>query len=108
MTKRVTLITGASSGIGAELARIFASSGADTVLVARREDRLRQLADEIAAAGHPRPAVLACDLCAPDACGTITAALKQMDAEVETVVNNAGYGLFGEAVDLRRGSRGEP
>jgi short-subunit dehydrogenase len=55
MTKRVTLITGASSGIGAELARIFASNGADTVLVARREDRLQQLASEIAAAGYSRP-----------------------------------------------------
>ncbi|HEX7884201.1 MAG TPA: SDR family oxidoreductase [Afipia sp.] len=102
MTKRVTLITGASSGIGAELARIFASNGCSTVLVARRDDRLRQLADEVAAAGHPRPAVLACDLSAPGACDQIAAALKAMDAEVDIVVNNAGYGLFGEAVELDR------
>lgn len=102
MTKRVTLITGASSGIGAELARIFALNGSSTVLVARREDRLKQLADEIAAAGHPRPAILVCDLSAPAACDQIAASLKAMDAEVDTVVNNAGYGLFGEAVDLDR------
>lgn len=102
MTERVTLITGASSGIGAELARIFASHGNKTVLVARREDRLKQLADEIAATGQPRPVVLACDLAAPGACDRIAAALTAMNAEVETVVNNAGYGLFGEAVDLDR------
>lgn len=102
MTKRVTLITGASSGIGAELARIFASNGHDTVLVARRDDRLKLLADEIAAAGHPRPALIISDLCAAGACEQIASELKAMDAEVDTVVNNAGYGLFGEALDLDR------
>jgi NAD(P)-dependent dehydrogenase (short-subunit alcohol dehydrogenase family) len=51
----VTLITGASSGIGAELARVFAEHGHELVLVARREHRLVELADEIAAAGRPRP-----------------------------------------------------
>jgi short-subunit dehydrogenase len=102
MADRVTLITGASSGIGAELARIFAAGGAATVLVARREDRLTALADEIAAAGHPRPAVIACDLAAPGACDVVLAALGRMGVEVDTVVNNAGYGLFGEAVELDR------
>jgi len=105
MTERVTLITGASSGIGMELARIFAANGSNTVLVARREDRLKQLADEIAAAGHKRPAILACDLCAEGACDKIAVALSAMDAEVETVVNNAGYGLFGEAIELDRGQQ---
>lgn len=102
MTERVTLITGASSGIGAELARIFALNGARIVLVARRDERLQQLAGEIAATGKPRPAVIVCDLGEPDACDRIEASLKAMDAEVETVVNNAGYGLFGEAIDLDR------
>ncbi len=101
-TDRVTLITGASSGIGAELARIFAAHGARTVLVARRDDRLRTLADEIAATGAPRPAVLVCDLCAPNAADTVAAAIAALGAEVETVVNNAGYGLFGEAIELDR------
>jgi short-subunit dehydrogenase len=102
MTERVTVITGASSGIGAELARIFAAHGHNTVLVARREDRLNQLADEIVATGKPRPAVVVCDLSEPGACDRIDAALKAMNAEVETIVNNAGYGLFGEAAELDR------
>ena len=102
MTERVTLITGASSGIGAELARIFAAHGNKTVLVARREGRLNVLADEIAATGKPRPVVIACDLAEPGACDRIAMAIEKMDAEVETVVNNAGYGLFGEAAELDR------
>ncbi len=61
--KPVTLITGASSGIGAELARVFAGHGHELVLVARRErPSSTALADEIAAAGRPRPTVLDVDL----------------------------------------------
>lgn len=102
MSERVTLITGASSGIGAELARIFAAGGNRTVLVARREDRLKSLADEISAAGHKRPIVIPCDLSEAGACDTIVASLLEAGAEVEVVVNNAGFGLFGDAVDLDR------
>ena len=61
MTERrpVTLITGASAGIGAALAHVFARNGHDLLLVARREQRLAELADEIAAQGRPRPDYLA-------------------------------------------------
>ncbi|MEW6766772.1 MAG: SDR family oxidoreductase [Pseudomonadota bacterium] len=102
MTDRVTLITGASSGIGAEFARIFSSNGCKTVLVARREDRLNQLADEIAATGKARPLTISCDLKAPGAGDVVADKLKAMNAEVETVVNNAGFGLFGNAIELDR------
>jgi short-subunit dehydrogenase len=102
MADRVTLITGASSGIGAELARIFASNGHKTVLVARREDRLNTLADEIAATGKTRPVTIACDLKQPGACDAIADKLSAMGAEVEIVVNNAGFGLFGNAVEMDR------
>jgi short-subunit dehydrogenase len=63
----VSVITGASSGIGAELARVFARHGHRLVLVARRGDRLSELADDITRAGAPRPLVLAIDLERADA-----------------------------------------
>jgi len=100
VTERVTLITGASAGIGAELARIFAAKGYRVALIARRADRLSELANEITAAGGAAPIVIACDLEASDAGEVIAKALAAADVEVEYIVNNAGYGLFGNAVDL--------
>lgn len=102
MTERVTLITGASAGIGTELARVFASNGHRVALVARREDRLTRLAAEIAAAGGAAPIVIACDLGESDACDSIEAALAAAGVEVEYVVNNAGFGLFGYAIKRDR------
>jgi hypothetical protein len=100
----VTLITGASAGIGAELARVFAANGHRVAVVARRAERLTALAAEITAAGRAAPIVIPCDLQAADAGDKIAAALAAADVEVEYVVNNAGYGLFGNAVDLDRES----
>ena len=102
MTERVTLITGASAGIGTEMARVFASRGHCVALVARRADRLTALANEIAASGGAAPIVIACDLVQPDAGDRIAAALAAEGVEVEYVVNNAGFGLFGYAIKLDR------
>ena len=102
MTERVTLITGASSGIGAELARVFASKGHRLALVARRADRLETLAGEIGASGGAAPIVIPCDLEQADAGDKIAAALAAADVEVEYVVNNAGFGRFGLAIKLDR------
>jgi hypothetical protein len=102
VTERVTLITGASAGIGAELARVFAAHGHRVALVARRADRLTTLAGEIATAGGSKPIVIVCDLEHADAGDEIAAALAREGVEVEYVVNNAGFGLFGNAVDLDR------
>ena len=100
MTERVTLITGASSGIGTELARVFASNGHRLALTARRADRLETLAGEIAVLGGTRPLIIPCDLEQPDAGDKIAAALAAADVEVEFVVNNAGFGKFGHAIKI--------
>jgi short-subunit dehydrogenase len=98
----VTVITGASAGIGVALARIFAANGHALALVARREDRLISLADEIAAAGVPRPIVIATDLTQPGAASRIATALSAAGAEPQYMVNNAGFGLIGNAASLDR------
>ena len=102
VTERVTLITGASSGIGAELARVFSSHKHRVALVARRTDRLTALAAEITAIGGPAPIVITCDLEQHDAGDQIAAALAAADVEVDYVVNNAGFGMFGRAIELDR------
>lgn len=102
MGERVTLITGASAGIGTELARVFAANGHRLALAARREDRLAALAREIVTQGGPEPLVIPCDLTSPDAGDTIEAALSAAGVELEFLVNNAGFGLFGKAVQLSR------
>jgi short-subunit dehydrogenase len=102
VTERVTLITGASAGIGTELARVFASKGHRVALVARRADRLTALAAEITAAGGNAPIVIPCDLVQPDAGDRIAEALAAAGVEAEYVVNNAGFGLFGRAVQRDR------
>jgi uncharacterized protein len=102
VTERVTLITGASAGIGTELARVFASNGHRVALVARRADRLKTLSGEITAAGGAAPIVISCDLEQSDAGDEIAAALAAEGVEVEFVVNNAGFGLFGNAIEMDR------
>ena len=98
----VTLITGASSGIGAALAHEFAANGHDVVLVARREQALAALADAIAAKNTRRPIVLPADLERADAAQAIAEALDQRGLEPDVVVNNAGFGLVGTADTLDR------
>ena len=105
MTECVTLITGASAGIGAELARVFAANGHRLALTARRADRLEALANEIAAKGGKKPIVIACDLEQADAGDEIAAALTAADVELDHLVNNAGFGVFGDATKRDRGEQ---
>jgi short-subunit dehydrogenase len=102
MPDPVALVTGASSGIGTELARVFARNGHRLVLAARRADRLEALADEIAKTGAVRPLVLAVDLSGAEAGERIEAALAQSGFEAQYVVNNAGFGLAGPAATQPR------
>ena len=92
---QVALITGASAGLGAEFARQLARRGTRLVLVARREDRLRTLADEV---GNAR--VIAMDLSAHDAAERLVADLDAAGDEVELLINNAGFGQIGRFVSL--------
>jgi short-subunit dehydrogenase len=98
----VTLITGASAGIGTALAHVFAAHGHELVLIARRERRLAELAAAIAAKGLRQPTILPLDLGRADAVERIGAALAAGGLEPEIVVNNAGFALVGDAANLDR------
>lgn len=95
MGRPAAVITGASSGIGAELARVFARNGHELVLVARRADRLAALADEIEKTGRSRPLLLPLDLEQANAGDRIEAFLAERGLDAQFVVNNAGFGLVG-------------
>ena len=97
----VAIVTGASEGIGAELARVFAARGHDLALVARRADRLEALADEIVARGaERRPLVVGLDLSETGAIDALARALDEAGARAEILVNNAGFGLLGRVETL--------
>jgi short-subunit dehydrogenase len=100
--KPIVLITGASSGIGVALAKVFAAHGHELALVARRQDRLEALAEDIAATGRPRPTVITADLERRDGASAIAAELSSLGLEPATVINNAGFGLRGAATTLSR------
>src|SRR5947209_11154699 len=98
----VALITGASSGIGAALAHVFARNGHEVVLAARRERQLAAIAQRIHAAGHRTPHIVPVDLTRADSAQHIAQALAARRLEPAFLVNNAGYGLLGPAAKLDR------
>ena len=100
--KPVTLITGASSGIGTALAKIFAENGHEVVLAARRIPQLAATAECIRDAGHRTPHILPVDLARADSSDWIARELKARKLEPAFLVNNAGYGLLGQAHALDR------
>ena len=90
------LITGASAGIGVAFANQLASEGTNLVLTARRQDRLEALARRLESANGIRTEVLAADLAQPAAPGQIFAFTEQKGIEVDLLINNAGFGQYGE------------
>jgi short-subunit dehydrogenase len=90
------LITGASAGIGKALAEELGKGGANLVLTARREDRLRSLAWDLSSRYNIRSEVFVADLAKPSAPEAIFAFVEQKGLAIELLVNNAGFGQFGE------------
>lgn len=93
--RKTALITGASFGIGLELARIFAREGHDLVLVARSADKLRQLASELERSHSTRSLILATDLTEPGAAAYVLDQTTRAQIVVNILVNNAGFGQYG-------------
>ncbi len=88
----IALVTGASSGIGEQFARQLSEMGHRVALVARREDKLRELAEKLG--GEDRAVAIGADLAVPEDRDRLAGRLEEMGAEVEILVNNAGYGIF--------------
>ena len=95
----VTLITGASTGIGAEYARQFAARGDDLVLVARSADKLEALAERLRAAHGVNVTVLPMDLSQPSAAAHLWEQTNRLGLVVDVLVNNAGAGTHGDVAD---------
>ncbi len=92
MARRLVLVTGASSGIGAAFARVFAKKGWDLALVARREERLKDLAEELKAQFGVDSLIIAEDLSDPEAPGRIVKAVEDAGRQIDGLINNAGAG----------------
>ncbi len=103
-TGKTALITGASSGIGAVFARELAAQGANLILVARSEGKLRDLANTLTSQYSIRAEVIAADLSRPDAGQELFAATQRLGLPVDILINNAGFGTHGhfDSIDAER------
>ena len=90
---RVALVTGASVGIGEGTAKVLASEGCRMAITARREELLDGVADEIEAAGHPRPLVIKQDIMTDDAAANLRKAVDDAYGRLDILVNNAGFAV---------------
>lgn len=99
MARRLALITGASSGIGAAFAREYARKGWDLALVARREDRLKDLAEEVKAQFGVDSLIITADLSDPEAPASILKTVADAGRQLDALVNNAGAGQPGFFVE---------
>ncbi|HSZ75210.1 MAG TPA: SDR family NAD(P)-dependent oxidoreductase, partial [Rhizomicrobium sp.] len=92
-TEQTALITGASVGIGMELAECFAKDGYDVILAARTENALKEVADRIAKAHGVKAVPIAVDLGVPGGGAKLAADIAARGLTVDALVNNAGYGM---------------
>jgi short-subunit dehydrogenase len=100
LSTETVLITGASSGIGLELAKCFAADGSRLVLVARNTSALEKLAEELRRENKIEAIVLTADLSSPETPGRIFQELSARKISVDVLVNNAGFGAHGAFVEL--------
>ncbi len=101
---RTALITGASSGLGLEFAKIFSREGYDLVIIARRENILCKLKKELESRYHNHVEVFACDLSKTDAAFEVFKYTQEKGIRIDALVNNAGFANFGNfwTMDKRR------
>jgi uncharacterized protein len=92
----IALITGASKGLGEDFARQLAAKGYNLVLVARSQDKLQALAAELTAKHGIKAEAIAADLTQPQACQQVFGQVEAMDWAVDLLINNAGFGDYGE------------
>jgi len=98
-TPKTALITGASSGLGAEFARQLAARGWNLILTARRQDRLGQLAQELQSQHRVAVTTLIADLAQPDGLDSVASHIRRLPA-LDLLVNNAGFGTHGRFFDV--------
>jgi short-subunit dehydrogenase len=98
-TPRTALVTGASAGIGWQLAHLFAADGFDLVLVARRRDRLEELAGVLQKRFRTKAELIDADLRDPTSAARIVSQLESRELRVDALVNNAGFGRLGSFAD---------
>ena len=98
--KPFALITGASGGIGEDLARLVAAGGADVALVARNAERLRALGAELEARYRIKATIIVQDLAAPDATERVMDVTGRQRPEIDILINNAGFGLLGAFAEM--------
>jgi len=104
-SSETVLITGASSGIGAAIARCFAADGATVVLAARREEQLVELAEQLRAEFGVRVEVIPMDLAAATGPEQLCQAMEDRQLTIDVLVNNAGFGILSKFAESKRGTQ---
>ncbi len=94
------LVTGASSGLGADFARELGRRGAHLIVVARRTDQLEALAAEVRASARVEVDVISADLSAPTAAQSLFDQISRIGKGVDVLINNAGLGLYGRSIEI--------
>ncbi|MFQ6613127.1 MAG: SDR family NAD(P)-dependent oxidoreductase [Fidelibacterota bacterium] len=100
LKEKYALVTGASSGIGSDFARILAKAGCHLILVARRLERLQELKQNLQERNDIQVEIISLDLNNPEAPQSLFQELEQKNISVDILINNAGIGLYGNFIDI--------